>query len=113
MDRPTKKARAEGLFLRADKQEKQGKMQAAFRHMLAAARLGSVSAQINVGNYYDSGQGVRRNRAAALYWYKRAFRRGYSSAAHNIGIVWRNEGNHRRSLYWFFRAVVMGTEESN
>jgi TPR repeat protein len=30
-----------------------------------------------------------------------------------MGIVWRNEGNFRRSLYWFSRAVSLGDEESN
>jgi TPR repeat protein len=113
MDRPTKKERAEMLWLRAEQREEEGKVRVAFRLMLAAAKLGSIAAQLNVGNYYDDGLGVRRNRAAALYWYKRAYRRGDSSAAHNIGVLWRNEGNHGRSLYWFSRAVKMGDEESN
>jgi TPR repeat protein len=95
------------------KQEERGEMRPAFRLMLAAAKLGDVSAQVNVGNYYDDGQGVRRNRTAALYWYKRAYKRGDSGAARNIGVIWRNAGNHQRSLYWFSRAVKMGNEESN
>lgn len=113
MFRPTKKARAESLWLRAEKREENGKMGAAFRLMLAAAKLGNPSAQINVGNYYDDGRGVRRNRSAALYWFKRAYRRRDSTAAHNIGCVWRREGKSLRSLYWFFRAVKLGDEESN
>ena len=113
MNLSTNKARAEALWLRAAKREEQGKMRAAFRLMLAAAKLGSISAQTNVGNYYDDGRGVRRSRATALYWYKRAYKRGDHCAAHNIGVVWRNEGNLRRSLYWFTRAVKMGDEESN
>ena len=80
--------------------------------MLAAAKLGDRGAQINVGNYYDDGKGVRRNRSAALYWYNRAYRRD-CSAAHNIGVLWRNEGKLRRALSWFFRAVKLGDDESN
>jgi TPR repeat protein len=87
-------------------------MRSAFRLMLAAAKLGDTGAQINVGNYYDGGKGVRRNRSAALYWYKRAYRRGYSSAAHNMGVLRRNEGKLQRALYWFFRAVKLGDDES-
>lgn len=109
----TTKARAENLWIRAEKQGEQGKMRAAFRLMLAATKLGNTSAQINVGNYYDDGQGVRRNRPAALHWFKRAYRRGDSTAAHNIGVVWRKEGKPRRSLYWFSRAVQLGDDESN
>jgi len=81
--------------------------------MLAAAKLGNSSAQINVGNYYDDGRGVQRNRSAALYWFKRAYRRRDSTAAHNIGCVWRREGKLLRSVYWFSRAVKLGDEESN
>jgi TPR repeat protein len=113
MSRTTKKARAESLWLRAEEREEKGKMRAAFRLMLAAAKLGNPSAQINVGNYYDDGRGVRRNRSAALYWFKRAYRRRDSTAAHNIGCVWRREGKPLRSLYWFSRAVKLGDEESN
>jgi TPR repeat protein len=61
----TKKSKADVLFARADKEEGRGHLGLAFRLMLAAAKLGNISAQINVGNYYDDGKGVRRNRAAA------------------------------------------------
>ena len=112
-DHSTKKARGEALWFRAEKREEQGELRAAFRLMLAAAKLGNGSAQINVGNYYDDGRGVRRNRAAALYWFKRAYRRGDSCAAHNIGVVWRNERRFQRAVYWFSRAVELGDPESN
>lgn len=113
MLRPTNKAQSHALWLRAEKQEERGNLRAAFRLMLAAAKLGNASAQINVANYYDDARGVRRNRSAALYWYKRAYRRGSSTAAHNIGVVWRNERNFRRAIYWFRRAVELGSPESN
>jgi hypothetical protein len=45
--------------------------------------------------------------------YKRAYRRGESCAAHNIRVLWRNEGKLQRSLSWFFRAVNLGDDESN
>jgi TPR repeat protein len=113
MPRPTNKSKADSLFVRADKQDGLGKKQSAFRLMLAAAKLGDSGAQVNVGNFYDDGKGVRRNRSAALYWYKRAYRRGVSSAAHNIGVHWRNEGKLQRALSWFFRAVNLGDDESS
>ena len=113
MPSATNKAKAERLWIRAEEHRELGKLRSSFRFMLAAAKLGNASAQINVGNYYDDGQGVRRDRSAALYWYKRAYKHGYSSAAHNIGVVLRNEGKFKRTLYWFSRAVKMGDEESN
>jgi TPR repeat protein len=109
----TKKAKAESLFIRADKADDAGDFRSAFRLMLAAAKLGDVGAQVNVGNYYDAGKGVRRNLSAALYWYKRAYRRGCSSAASNIGVLWRNERNLPRALEWFERAARLGDDEAN
>ena len=106
------KPNADALFIRASKHEEKGELRAAFRLYLAAAKAGDRSCQLNLGNCYDAGAGVRRNRAAALYWYKRAYRRGYSSAAHNIGILWRNEKNLRRALQWFRKAVRLGDDES-
>src|ERR1035441_8006286 len=47
------------------------------------------------------------NKQAALYWYKRAYRRGEGTAAHNIGTVWRDDGNFPRALYWFERALQL------
>lgn len=91
----SKKARANELFVRAEQCEGNGQLNKAFRLMLAAAKLGDVGAQLNVGNYYDDGTGVRRNREAALDWYRRAYRRGYASAASNIGVLWPNVHGNR------------------
>jgi TPR repeat protein len=111
--RLTNAARGNALFTRADQEEERGNSRSAFRLMLAAAKLGNTMAQVNVGNYYDDAKGVRRNRAAALYWYKRAYRRGHSSAAHNIGALWRKEQQFNRALAWFLRAVKLGDDEAN
>lgn len=107
------KSNVEELFVRAAKLEESGKLRSAFRLDLAAAKAGDTGCQLNVGNFYDAGNGVRRNRLAALYWYKRAYRRGYSAAASNIGIMWRNEKKLKRSLEWFQRAVRLGDDEAN
>lgn len=107
------KPKAESLFTRADREDERGNFKEAFRLMLAAAKVGDLGAQINVGNYYDAGKGVRRDRSAALYWYKRAYRRGDASAASNIGVLYRNEGQPSRALSWFKRAVGLGDEEAN
>ena len=113
MPRLNRKLKADSLFDRADKAVDRGDMRSAFRLMLASVKLGNTGAQINVGNYYADGTGVRRNRSAALYWYKRAYRRGDYNAAHNIGILWRDEGKIQRALQWFLRAVELGDDESN
>lgn len=57
--------------------------------------------------------GIRRNRSKARYWYNRAYRRGDDAAAHNMGILRRNDGKLRLALKWFQKAVGLGDAESN
>jgi TPR repeat protein len=109
----SRKEKAATLFLRAEKEEERGDLRAAFRHLLAAAKLGDRGGQLNVGNFYEDGKGVCRNRAAAMYWYKRLYRRGDSSGARNIGVILRKDGQFSRALAWFERAVNLGDDSSN
>ena|SRR5438128_2020267 len=99
------------LFRRAAKHEDKGDFRSAFRLHLAAAKAGDTGCQVNLGNFYAASTGVR-NQSAALYWYTRAYWRGESAAANNIGVLWRNQGKLRRALSWFQRAVKMGDAEA-
>ncbi|MBZ5523621.1 MAG: sel1 repeat family protein [Acidobacteriia bacterium] len=109
----SQKSKASDLFLRASKQWDRGELRSAFRLFMAAAKAGDRGAQVNVGYFYDRGVGVRKNRSEALYWYKRAYRRGDAGAANNIGTIWRDEKNARRALFWFQQAVSLGDDGSN
>ena len=101
------------MFIRADAMWDRGQLRNAFRLFLAAARAGDKASQLNVGYFYDKGIGVSRNDSTALYWYRRAYKRGDASAANNIAIIWRVRGNAKRSLFWFDRAVSLGNDDSN
>jgi TPR repeat protein len=92
--------------------EEAGQWKSAFRLWSAAARAGHSAAQHNIGYYYDVGLGVRPNRANALRWYRLAWRRNEASAAHNIGTIWRDDGNQSRALAWFLKAIRSGHEDS-
>jgi TPR repeat protein len=107
------KARAEALLTRSWQQEEKGEFLSAFRCLLSGAKLGDTGCQINLGNYYDDGKVVKRNREAALYWYKRAIKKGEGPGAHNTGILYRTEGDFDRALFWFKRAVALGDVEAN
>lgn len=107
-----RKSRVKALFLEADRMRERGEFRSAFKLLLAAAKAGDRGSQLNVGYCYDAGSGTRRNRAAALYWYKRAYRKGEASAAHNIGMIWRDEGKWRQALPWFHRAISLGDDDS-
>jgi TPR repeat protein len=108
-----KELTAKPLFLRADKLWDQGKLKLAFGLFVEAAKAGDIGAEQNVGYFYDRGLGVRRNKTKAIYWYTRAYKHGYSSAATNIGTVWRDLQEPKRALLWFQRAAKMGDDDAN
>lgn len=88
----------------------QGRLREAFRLFLAAAKAGDSGAQLNVGHFYDMGHGVKRSRDQAMYWYRRALRRGEAAAANSIGTLYRDEGRLRLAIRWFEKAVSLGDD---
>jgi TPR repeat protein len=107
------RAEIEHLFGRADKAYEAGKFRSAFHLFLAAAKAGDSSCQINLGDLYCSGIGVKPNRSKALYWYKRAFRGADGAAATNIGLLYREEKKLDRALAWFERAAKLQDGDAN
>jgi TPR repeat protein len=101
------------LFTRADGQWEAGNLRSAFRLFLAAAKGGDPSSQTSLGYLYDRGIGVKPNRALALYWYRRAYRKGVSSAASNIGSLYREENKPKQALEWFERAIQLKDVQPN
>lgn len=96
---------AESLFRQADRFEEARQFQEAFRCFSKAAELGHTSSQVNLGNYYASGTGVRKDYAKASYWYKRAFRNGSAIAARNLAIDRLALGDVRSAILWLKKAV--------
>jgi TPR repeat protein len=86
---------------------------AGFRVLLRAAKRDDHRVFVNLGYAYDVGRGVRKSKAKALRWYRRAFERGDASAANNIGTIYRDRGEALRALRWFRRAVALGASGSN
>jgi TPR repeat protein len=102
----------EGLFLEAEQSEEKGDFRHAFKCLLAAAQLGDTGSQLNLGNFYASGKGVRRNLEKAAHWYKKAYKNGYSTGALNLAIDRRNEGRVRSAVIWFKKAIAMNDGEA-
>lgn len=102
----SRKVRAEALFSRGSRLQEEGNLRSAFRLLLNAAKLGNSAAQLNLGYTYDVGLGVKRNRDAAMYWYRRSYRNGYGwGAANNIATIFRDEKNYKWAVFWFQKAA--------
>ena len=82
-----------------------GRRVAAFRLYSKLANRGTGAGMLSLGYFYDCGIGVRKNRALALKWYRRAYRQGSGAAASNIATMYRDEGRHRLEAQWYARAV--------
>jgi TPR repeat protein len=95
-------------FDRASNLLDRGKVKEALRIFLGLARSCYVSAQLNAGYLFDRGIGCRRNRTTALTWYRRAYANGSAAAAHNIGTMFRDDGDARRAVAWFTKAHSLG-----
>ena len=100
-----KHQRAEALFLEAERLEETRDFGKAFRCLSKAAELGHSSSQLNLGNYYASGTGVRKHLAKAAYWYRTAYRRGNVTAARNLAIDKVSAGDIRSAIVWFNKGI--------
>jgi TPR repeat protein len=108
----TKRVRADEAFAKASAAWEAGRLREALRLFLFAAKLGGGS-DLNIGYFYDVGLGVKRNRAKAMRWYMRAYRQHDLSAANNIGTIYRDDGDVKRALEWFGRAIRMGDADAS
>lgn len=66
-----------------------GRMQEAVQHLATAAVGGVPQAQFFLGNAYQTGQGVEKNLAMAIYWWMQAADLGQQTAADSLSKVRR------------------------
>ncbi len=59
----------------------------AFKIWRSLAEQGHLSAQINLGALYDSGNGVNKNPSEAIKWYQTAALQGSSAAQYNLALM--------------------------
>lgn len=102
----------QSLFNAADKFEEKGDFRSAFKCYLTAAQLGDSWGQVNLGNFYAAGTGVRRDLEKAAYWYKKAYRSGNNDGALNLAIDRKKQGNLRSAVLWFKKAIAMNSGEA-
>ncbi|MCD8367240.1 MAG: sel1 repeat family protein, partial [Clostridiales bacterium] len=65
---------------------------------------------------YDNGEGVRQDKAKAVYWYEKAAQQGDAKAQYNLGVCYYNgEGvtrNRTKAKEWFQKAADQGVEQA-
>ncbi len=80
------------------------------------AEQGDAVAQYNLGVMYGNGQGVAKNQAESVNWYRKAAEQGMAEAQYNLGVMYRDgqgvQKNEAESVNWFLRAAKQGMAEA-
>ncbi len=84
----------------------------AFHWYSLSAEQGNDSAQLALGRFLSTGEIVKRDMKAAIYWTKQALNQGSSAAAHNMGKIYRDLKKPSLAFKWYNRAVEMGDLDS-
>jgi len=111
------KGNAEGCLLLASYYDRgrrglQQDLQKANELLLKAGELGSVEAYYNLGNHYDNGRGVERDKKKAQHYWELAAIGGDVHARHNLGLIEGKADNFHRAMKHFMIAARAGHEKS-
>lgn len=87
-----------------------------FDFLLKKAKRGNRDAQFAVGEKYYKGNGVDKNYAEAVKWYRKAAEHGYAKAQCDLGTCYY-EGHgvskdYQEALKWYSKAAEQGDEEA-
>lgn len=101
------------LYLKALKIEENGDFEKALRLFRQGAALGDAGAQNAVGLAYDSGQGVKKDKAEALKWFNKAHKSdGHTNYCGNVALSYAEMGQRRQAMHWWKKAIANGDGEA-
>ena len=90
-----------------------GRHKEALRLFQRGADDGLIGCMLDLGYFYDVGIGTRTDKAMAMHWYKRAYRKGDAAAASNIAVLYKEQGKTRLALGWYARSAALGDGDSS
>ncbi len=90
----------------------QGDFVSARQLMTPLAENGAAWAQVNLGLIYAQGQGVEKDIAEAMKWFRMAAEQGEPTAQHCLGMIFE-EGldvavDYAKAAKWYFKAADQG-----
>lgn len=102
---------AKADFVQGVRAYEAGDHKAAYEAWLPLANRGDVAAMRNIGHLYRWGQGVEKDIAQAIHWYRLAAEKGFSRAQANLAAIYLQgeEGtavNYDEAHKWFAAAAV-------
>jgi hypothetical protein len=102
---------AKADFMQGVRAYEAGDHKAAYDAWLPLANRGDVAAMRNIGHLYRWGQGVEKDIAQAIHWYRMAAEKGFSRAQANLAAIYLqgDEGtpvDYDEAHKWFAAAAV-------
>ncbi|MBF0358748.1 MAG: sel1 repeat family protein [Magnetococcales bacterium] len=80
------------------------------------AKQGNAKAQHNLGAMFLNGQGVEKNIAEAINWFRQAAEQGLVTAQHNLGTIYLQgeelAADSIEAAHWFTKAAMQGDPRS-
>ena len=95
-------------FSKGDAAEDAGDYVLAREFFALGAHCGGRLCWSRLGHLYDAGRGAPLDKARAMSCWRKAWRLGDTTAAHNIAILFRERGKRRESFRWLHRAAGKG-----
>jgi len=86
---------------------RKGDFETAMAEWAILAKYGDAAAQTNIGEMYLRGEGVKKDRDLAIYWFRRAADHDFAEAQYRLGRA--NLGyDNEEAARWFKEAVKQG-----
>ena len=101
----------EALFRIGDAAQDEGNFALARQSFERGAALGDAECLCRLAYMFDIGRGVDTDKAAAMRFYQRAWRRGSTTAGMNIAILYRERRNSPAMFRWWKRVADTGRRE--
>jgi TPR repeat protein len=90
-----------------------GRHKQALQLFQRGAHAGLIGCMLDLGYFYDVGIGTRPDKAMAMHWYKRAYRKGDAAAASNIAVLYKEQGKSRLAFGWYARSAALWDGDSS
>ena len=87
-----------------------------FEKMMIYAKNGDPNSQTNLGYCYQNGQGVQKDEAEAVKWYRKAADQGLALAQTNLGYCYQNgqgvQKDDTEAVKWYSKAADQGAAKA-
>ena len=87
-----------------------------FQETKVKAEKGDAKVQFNLGYMYANGEGVPKDYAEAVKWYRKAADQGHAEAQVNLGTMYTNgdgvEQDQKEAVNWYRKAADQGHAEA-